>query len=588
MTPQQLGRCPVRLLIRRLPHDVSAEQVMGAIVAHCSDAAVNPTVDVQVIAGHPMQEGRPAVPATAIVAPQKWWPRGCASEDDGPAYALWQRVVEVVLEVFDGKVVFPSSDGEGDLALTSCVESSPVSLVPAAGKRAGDGESVWNCKIGEAHVGTIESDADYVRFCDVMQRRGDASAEGAWEGNFEDEVAGGGDDSASRDDKPALVSSLVRSLITGSERREKRRRMDKIATEEKEAERKRRRKKERSEERWKRKKEKKALEKSQLVRPRLLLRPHGPDSDGENGVVLSVPAAGELRQNRRRRRRSLGDMFEEGSVRGGDSAISKRREPKLRSRRRRELRKEEALRAGCGCDEWGEEKGAGDEVKVSRGSRRRRRASRSLDADVEGAGHVAEPNVEGSRGRRRRGRRGGERRLKAKAGKEKELEPEAAHPAAASCRKEKREEWWRRRRGSRGAEPEKEAEQDGILSADGQQGGRRRRWRKSKEDVCSRVMADDVKWEETHEDVSLRSSDKVASASSKRKWRAEQRRRHVERDRSEPVAGEVCGSEVGEVRSAHRRRRERDKGERKEKKPPLKVRFLTRDDVVSPACGGEA
>ncbi|ESL09027.1 hypothetical protein TRSC58_03260 [Trypanosoma rangeli SC58] len=158
MAPKQpRQQQPRRLFIRHLPHNITDVKLKAVLLERGGCSEVQDMVDICVLRGFPRLGDRPYVPSTAIVCLR-------SVQDDGDNNAS-KRVIQAVIDVFDGRVVFDKDD-DGPDAMASLVEWSPVyfDIFPpprhgAAGrKRKKLVEMEWR-------PGTIEDDENYRRFC---------------------------------------------------------------------------------------------------------------------------------------------------------------------------------------------------------------------------------------------------------------------------------------------------------------------------------------------------------------------------------------------------------------------------------------
>ncbi|KEG13124.1 hypothetical protein DQ04_01201100 [Trypanosoma grayi] len=189
----------VRLLIRHLPHDITAEALMDVVRDRCGATVVDGIVDVSVLRGYPPHDRCPLVPATAVVAVQ--------SVQHGSDTATSEQVIQAVMGIFDGHAVFSEGDDDAAAAKVSSVERSPVYLSSTNVKR---GSAAWGCR-----PGTIEDDEDYKRFCAGLDHI-DASPPQAR-------------DTAEVETEPAPVSLLVRQLLNRWDERRKKKEKTKDA-----------------------------------------------------------------------------------------------------------------------------------------------------------------------------------------------------------------------------------------------------------------------------------------------------------------------------------------------------------------------
>ncbi|EKG06328.1 hypothetical protein TCSYLVIO_002569 [Trypanosoma cruzi] len=152
---------PLCLFIRRLPHDITEVKLKGIILERVGCGDVGDMIDVSVLRGCPRRGDQPNVLSTAIIAL-------CPVQEGDKNVA--NRVVEVVKEIFDGRVVFDGGDDVPD-AMASVVEWVPVYFGISAPIRHGAaGKKTKNIAPLECRTGNVEDDEDYKRFCAGLEK----------------------------------------------------------------------------------------------------------------------------------------------------------------------------------------------------------------------------------------------------------------------------------------------------------------------------------------------------------------------------------------------------------------------------------
>ncbi|CBH17744.1 hypothetical protein, conserved [Trypanosoma brucei gambiense DAL972] len=160
MTPPTTRRYPIRLLVRHLPHDTTAESITRIIVEGCPTDSVEEVTTVYVIPGRPQQGVLPPIPSTAVVTIQP-----TARQQADSNLAMCDRALEIVADTFDGKVVHSGDAGTCNV-MESTVELSPVCLRIPSGMRSKRGVSEdWVNRLRSISAGSIEDDDNYRAFC---------------------------------------------------------------------------------------------------------------------------------------------------------------------------------------------------------------------------------------------------------------------------------------------------------------------------------------------------------------------------------------------------------------------------------------
>ncbi|RNE99406.1 hypothetical protein TraAM80_08203 [Trypanosoma rangeli] len=158
MAPKQpRQQHPRRLFIRQLPHDITDVKLKAVLLERSGCSDVQDMVDIFVLRGFPRLGDRPYVPSTAIVCVR--------SVQDGGDNNASKRVIQALIDVFDGRVVFDKDD-DGPGAMASLVEWSPVYFdVFPPSRHGAAGKKRKKLVEMEWRPGTIEDDENYRRFC---------------------------------------------------------------------------------------------------------------------------------------------------------------------------------------------------------------------------------------------------------------------------------------------------------------------------------------------------------------------------------------------------------------------------------------
>ncbi|EKF38490.1 hypothetical protein MOQ_001303 [Trypanosoma cruzi marinkellei] len=188
---------PLCLFIRRLPHNITEVKLKDIILERVGCIDVEDMIDVSVLHGFPHRGDRPHVPSTAIISlcPEK-------EGDDN----VTKHVVEVVKEIFDGRVVFDGGDDATD-AMTSVVEWVPVYFgISAPIRHAAAGKKTKSIAPLKCRTGYIEDDEDYKRFCAGLEK---AACEAQFEERGEETQEPGCEPTPEAMPKSLLVQELI-------------------------------------------------------------------------------------------------------------------------------------------------------------------------------------------------------------------------------------------------------------------------------------------------------------------------------------------------------------------------------------------